>query len=402
MCSSTTLKAVMPFEDAKTSMAKWDPQQRQLELGQRAINRYGCFSCHDIKGFEKAQSIGTDLSEEGSKLVTRLDFSFVSEIPHTSKLAWFKTKLHDPRIFDRGRELLPLEKLRMPNWDFTDDEVDRLVTAIMSFQREIQPPAALPMRSARYDSLVSGRTLVNRRNCVGCHIIETTGGEYLKLVADSSLGPPRLTPEGARVQPDWLYAFLRGPIPIRPWLDVRMPTFGLDDQNLNYGHPVLRIDLELDRTVPDPRNRARQERGSGRQGAVRIVEVPAMSRAGRDSEGSADGESGARSPDGARAAESGLDRGVAEGPGQLPSGHAHAGVLARLSEVAVSAAGRRRGGPDPRHPRPPDDVQGRPVAEEERRFGSRGGDELARATTISAEAAEIAESGRSFVRRVRL
>src|SRR5207237_781206 len=64
-------------------------------------------------------------------------------------------------------------------------------------------------------------------------IIETTGGEYLKLVADSSLGPPRLTPEGARVQPDWLYAFLRGPITIRPWLDVRMPTFGLDDQNLN-------------------------------------------------------------------------------------------------------------------------------------------------------------------------
>jgi cytochrome c2 len=42
-----------------------------------------------------------------------------------------------------------------------------------------------------------------------------------------------LTPEGARVQADWLYAFLRGPITIRPWLDVRMPTFGLDDQNLN-------------------------------------------------------------------------------------------------------------------------------------------------------------------------
>jgi len=42
-----------------------------------------------------------------------------------------------------------------------------------------------------------------------------------------------LTPEGARVQPDWLYAFVRGPITIRPWLDVRMPTFGLDDPSLN-------------------------------------------------------------------------------------------------------------------------------------------------------------------------
>ena len=227
------LRAVMPFEDAQATLAKWNPQQKQTELGQRAITRYGCFSCHDIKGFEKAQSIGTDLSEEGSKLVSRLDFAFVAGIPHTSKRAWFDTKLHDPRVFDRGRELLPLDKLRMPNYDFTDEEVESLVMAIMSFQREIQPPAALPARSARYDQLVAGRTLVTRRNCVGCHIIETTGGDFLKLVADSSLGPPRLTPEGARVQPDWLYAFLRDPITIRPWLDVRMPTFGLDDPALN-------------------------------------------------------------------------------------------------------------------------------------------------------------------------
>jgi mono/diheme cytochrome c family protein len=227
------LKNVMPFEDAKAQLAKWNPQQKQLELGQRVIGRYGCFSCHDIKGFETAQSIGTDLSEEGSKLVTRLDFAFITDIPHTSKAAWFRTKLHDPRIFDKGRVLLPLEKLRMPNWDFTDEEVDRLQTAIMSFQREIQPAAALPLRSARYDYQVNGRTLVHRRNCVGCHVIEGDGGDFLKLVTDNSLGPPLLTPEGARVQPDWLYAFLRGPITIRPWLAVRMPTFGLDDQNLN-------------------------------------------------------------------------------------------------------------------------------------------------------------------------
>ena len=140
-------KAVMPFEDAKAGIAKLGPEQKQIELGQRVISRYGCFSCHDIKGFEKAQSIGTDLSEEGSKLVTRLDFAFITDIPHTSKTAWFRTKLHDPRIFDRGRVLKPEEKLRMPNFDFNDEEVDRLLIALMSFQREIQPPAAMPARS---------------------------------------------------------------------------------------------------------------------------------------------------------------------------------------------------------------------------------------------------------------
>jgi mono/diheme cytochrome c family protein len=227
------LRSVVPFEDAKAQLAKLDDKAKQIELGRRAINRYGCFSCHDIKGFENAQSIGTDLSEEGSKLVTRLDFAFITDIPHTSKLAWFEAKLHDPRVFDRGRVLPPLDKLRMPNWDFSDEEVQRLLTAIMSFQREIQPPSAMPVLSARYDHQTSGRTLVHRRNCVGCHIIEGDGGDFIKLVDDPSLGPPMLTPEGARVQPDWLYAFLRGPITIRPWLNVRMPTFGLDDPSLN-------------------------------------------------------------------------------------------------------------------------------------------------------------------------
>jgi len=227
------LKGVLPFEEAKGTVAKLDAQKKQLELGQRVINRYGCFGCHEIKGFEKTQPIGTELSEEGTKLVSRLDFAFVEGLPHTSKIAWFRAKLRDPRVFDQGRVLRPDEKLRMPNFDFSDEEIERLLTAIMSFQREIQPPQAMPVKSARRDFVVQGRALVNRRNCVGCHIIEGDGGDFLKLVKEPTLGPPTLTPTGARVQHDWLYAFLRSPITIRPWIEVRMPTFGFDDPNLN-------------------------------------------------------------------------------------------------------------------------------------------------------------------------
>ena len=224
-------RSVMPFEEAKTAVSNLDPEARQLELGRRVITRYGCFSCHDIKGFEDVQPIGVELSEAGSKLVSRLDFAFV-DIEHT-KLDWYENKLLAPRIYDDGREVRPLDKLRMPNYDFTDEEAEHLLTALMSFQREIQPPSAMPVQSARLDFLVQGRNLVNRRNCVGCHIIEGAGGAYLSLVDDPSLGPPNLTPEGARVQHDWLYAFLRGPITIRPWLEVRMPSFGLEDGQLN-------------------------------------------------------------------------------------------------------------------------------------------------------------------------
>lgn len=226
------LRGVMPFAEAQAEVARLDPQAKQLELGRRAINRYGCFSCHDIKGFETTQPIGTELSEAGSKLVSRLDFAFVHDVPHT-KIAWYETKLEDPRIFDEGRVLTPNEKLRMPVFDFSEEEIHNLLRAIMSFQREIQPAQAMPEKSARRDFLVQGRAMVQRRNCVGCHVIEGTGGDYVRMVADPSLGPPLLTPEGARVQHDWLYAFLREPITIRPWLAVRMPTFGLDDSNWN-------------------------------------------------------------------------------------------------------------------------------------------------------------------------
>lgn len=225
------LRSAMPTAEAQARLAGLDGPAKQIELGRRVIGRYGCFSCHEIKGFEQAQPIGIELSEEGSKQVSRLDFGFVP-IEH-SKLGWFEQKLKDPRIFDTGRVLQPLEKLRMPDYGMGDEEMHLLVTAIMSFQRDIQPAAAKAGRSARRDALVAGRALVRRRNCVSCHEIEGDGADYRSLLSDPTLAPPLLTPEGAKVQPDWLYAFLRGPIPIRPWLDVRMPTFGLDDGHWN-------------------------------------------------------------------------------------------------------------------------------------------------------------------------
>ena len=226
------LRSVMPTAEAESIVSGMTVEEQRLELGERVIGRQGCFSCHEIRGFEDTQPIGIELSEEGSKLLPRLDFAFVHDIPHT-KVEWFKQKMRDPRSFDRNRVLQPLEKLRMPDFGMSEEEARLFATAITSFQSRVQPLAALVPRSARNDALREGRNLVRRRNCVGCHEIEEDGGDYVTLVDDPSLAPPMLTPEGAKVQPDWLYAFLQTPIPIRPWLEVRMPTFGLDDAHWN-------------------------------------------------------------------------------------------------------------------------------------------------------------------------
>ena len=358
-------KATMPFEEAKAAVAKLDPQGKQLALGERVIARYGCFSCHEIKGFESTQPIGTELSEEGSKLVSRLDFAFVDEIPHSSKIAWFRTKLHDPRIFDRGRVLPPLDKLRMPNWDFADEEIAQLTTAIMSFQRDIQPEQAMPTKSARYDFLGQGRTLVNRRNCVGCHSIEGGGGDFVKLVSDPSLGPPMLTPEGARVQADWLYAFLRGPITIRPWLDVRMPTFALDDQNLN---GAINYFAAISNTMgPFKTHEVVRAANTGAAGKelfelLKCQQCHVLGTIPKDQ------PTANLAPDLRMTAErlTRLDSRLAEETFGDPPGHADAGVLARLSEVVLPAFQRRRRGPDPRDSRSSAHIPRRPQPEDRR------------------------------------
>ncbi len=227
------LKAIVPSEEAEATVDAMSAAERQLDLGRRAIGRYGCYSCHEIDGFEDTQAIGTELSTEGSKLLPQFDFAFMhEEIPH-SKRDWIKNKLLDPRVYDRNRILQPLEKLRMPHYGFSDDEARLLTTAVLSFQRDVQPKVAQVPRSARKDAIIEGRNLTRRRNCVGCHEIEGDGGDYRDLVEEPSLAPPLLTPEGAKVKPDWLYAFFQGPITIRPWLDVRMPTFGFEDDHWN-------------------------------------------------------------------------------------------------------------------------------------------------------------------------
>ena len=94
--------AIVPFEEAETTIAAMSAEERQLDLGRRAIGRYGCYSCHEISGFEDTQAIGTELSAEGSKLLPQFDFAFVHDIPH-SKRGLDQEQVARPRVYDRNR-----------------------------------------------------------------------------------------------------------------------------------------------------------------------------------------------------------------------------------------------------------------------------------------------------------
>jgi mono/diheme cytochrome c family protein len=239
--------------DAKQKLDAMGDHERTLYLGERMIARYGCFGCHTISGFEKTSPIGVELTEEGSKLIERLDFGNLEhEIPHQLP-AWVKLKLMDPRIYDRDKpSKKPDELLRMPNFHLASNEADAIVTSVLSLTKEQIPLAAQKQLSADERYVEEGRRLIRSYNCQGCHQIGAQGGTIRAVVEDQlktsggevtqaqALSPPVLyndkskIGEGARVHTEWLHGFLKDPSNhVRPWLQLRMPTFDFTEEQLN-------------------------------------------------------------------------------------------------------------------------------------------------------------------------
>jgi cytochrome c2 len=187
------------------------------------------------------------LTEEGDKSIHRLDFGF-SHIDHSNH-AWFTQKLIEPRIFDKGRVKEHDEKLRMPNFHFSDEEVEAVVTVLLGLVRE-KPEAKIVPRNTRNLQIENGQKIVRQLNCRGCHLIEGEGGTIQSSVKDwlqkydnrtaaeadavvTSFSPPNLIGEGKKVRTKWLFDFIHHPTTIRPWLKARMPTFNFNATELN-------------------------------------------------------------------------------------------------------------------------------------------------------------------------
>ena len=216
--------------------------KKNVYLGSKLISRYGCYACHDIHGFETAKPIGTELSEWGSKPVDKLDFGLVDI--EKNRLSWLKQKLHAPRSFDQGRidvTRMPQELLKMPKFNLTDEQIDQIVTVISGMTDEkLTPNEARQLTPAEFQ-IERGRWTVKELNCIGCHIVEAQGGAIRATGIATGMEPPLLsgTPtqlhQGQRTQPDWLFQFIKAPQTgqVRPWLHVRMPTFGLTDGEAN-------------------------------------------------------------------------------------------------------------------------------------------------------------------------
>jgi len=251
--------------------------RQKLFLGSKMILHYGCYACHSIAGFEGASRPGTELTTWGRKLLSQLDFAFFDEgfkedrekneklwghlYPETSSefeqlisasggnrkidvshthASFAEYKLSNPRIWDRDKLKKPYEKLKMPNFFLSPDEVHSLVTFLLSRQAPlVKPEVQITYAETPTGKVARGRALVAELNCIGCHSIENNPAlvqqYYFKpdpasgqILFDVTNAPPNLFGEGAKIQFSWLFGFLNNVEMLRPWLKIRMPSFHLD------------------------------------------------------------------------------------------------------------------------------------------------------------------------------
>jgi cytochrome c2 len=209
----------------------------RIAQGERLIRKRGCFGCHDIKGFETADKIAPELSTYGTKRLLELFFGdalapgsakkFTDPVPMAetweSYTFW---KVKQPQAYATER----VEQI-MPNFGLTDEEAKALRVLLKSFQASTVAAGYRRSLVNHEAELEEGRRLVRRFNCQGCHVLEGRGGGIRAFFENPALAPPPLVAghlqEGEKVQSTWLYQWLARPTGLRPWLEVRMPTFAL-------------------------------------------------------------------------------------------------------------------------------------------------------------------------------
>src|SRR5260370_344760 len=210
----------------------WHPAQPKW------VRHFGCAGCHEISGLEEEGRIGTELTIEGSKPIERLDFALLTDVaqrggsepitdpddlarlpegpakqPWYDQKGFFEHKLAEPNIWDKGKDKVETEKLRMPNLHLTREQIRALTTFLLCSQ-ENPLPASYQHRPLDYRrDIQEGWWVVKKYNCMGCH--QLIPGQKTSLMgmarskdAQEQL-PPKLLTEGARVDPEWLLRFLK-------------------------------------------------------------------------------------------------------------------------------------------------------------------------------------------------
>ncbi len=191
--------------------------QKAVLEGEKVYRRYACAGCHRIAGRHDAAQAGPDLTGIGDKPVALLDFAARADLPRRLP-DWLAAKVSQPRSFREG--------LKMPDFGFSAEQVQAIVTALLSSGRDPVPPTyRVAGPEPRYVPPGRFGEMVDRYRCLSCHQVQGTGGDISKAP---------LTAEGSRARRDWLVRYLLNPTTIRPILTDRMIPLRMTPQEAGF------------------------------------------------------------------------------------------------------------------------------------------------------------------------
>jgi mono/diheme cytochrome c family protein len=200
-----------------------DPSRFWPEEGRELVRQYECYGCHEIPGFENARPSVPDLGEFARKRVDDLDFGSRTDLPRT-KWDWLDRKLREPRAFETEKI-----RLRMPRVAMTEEERSAIVAFALGFGGPVLPEPYRVKATRHQEGLRVVAWAAGRFHCNACHRLGGRDPRLAAFVERRSQLPPTLDGIGARLQGQYLFEFLLEPKPVRPWLALRMPTFGFTD-----------------------------------------------------------------------------------------------------------------------------------------------------------------------------
>jgi len=200
-----------------------DLSQFNADEGKQLVKRYECFGCHAIPGFEKVRPSVPNLSDFARRPTDELDFGRTTDVPRT-KWNWLERKLRDPRAYET-------EKIRllMPKSAITDDEAKAIITAVLALDSPALPAAFSRRATPAQQALREQSWMVAHLNCNGCHRLNQRDAQIARYFERKNMAPPTLDGAGARLQGQYMYQFVMEPKPVRPWLKMRMPSFGFTE-----------------------------------------------------------------------------------------------------------------------------------------------------------------------------
>lgn len=192
-----------------------------VDRGRALITGYGCNGCHDIPGFEGETAPGPDLLDYGTKDPHDMDFGR-DDLPRSERTweRFTETKIAAPRSLAR-----PEIVLTMPDFRLNPGEVRALSVYLRSLRAGVRVPAEYVHQPSVPADVRAGGLIVEQRGCGGCHVLDGAEPAVARFYAQPHLRAPPLDGVAAKLQPQFFFDFLLRPRPLRPWLDMRMPTF---------------------------------------------------------------------------------------------------------------------------------------------------------------------------------